>query len=1001
MIKIIHLSDMHISSSEDPNHIRLREKLINSVKKFGTDADVVVFTGDLVDRYDVKAFDKGKEFLEKLMQKLELSMDRLIIVPGNHDMMRGTQIESIIGDGRFKNDEECEGNWRFLRTRMDEYTNFIKALNITENQDNFYGYGIKLVEINGQKFIFNMLNSAWTNQGAQDYGNLFIGRWQLENNCRAIKEKKSENDLVITLMHHPLVWLKNEEQEMLRDYMLSENKFDSPILLHGHIHKAGITAEENPRGKIISLISGIGYAKSKEREAGQHKVAECKYAIYNIDEESGTTDCFCLESTDTAEFVPDLKLYGGSTDGHYSISWKKLYAKNEESVSQMDLDPVPVTSCWSGRKEELELINKNNINVIAISGVGGQGKTALAAEFYRRDIETGAKYEKHIWVDCRELQNTMHAKLLQLLEAITGGKESVIKFQDEQLRDTIQRFYQHAKKEKLLVVFDNVDAYVNLESEELTNELRDLVDIILTQQNNSLIILTCRMPIYDSNANFRTIKLDGLNELDGIDYFQMRGIKVEDDDNKNACKKIIRITKGHPWWIGLIAGQILAERTCPKEYLEDNSEGILAKGSQVKQYFSSIWDNLSNNNKGEHAQQIVRYLAESARPLSLDDISSLLRVNYNQANKAVKLLKGISLLIEHDNKNETSKKFQIHPLVREFVHEIYSAEEQRSYVHLLLVLIIGNRVYEHVFINKEQHKSERILQCDTQAFTDAIETCLNARNSSEALTLMSYAFSTLCDGCHAQFLQLGERILNEVDWKKEEVTLIKDRAAFLCEYIDILAVQEHKREKVLSLIKKYEQFCEKNTLPYSGFLFTRAEVMWRLGDYEEAHASISEYERIKEKNSDVWFKQSSINLHGMILRDIGKIDEALEVLETDIESSNKYGNIARCYMLKKDFTSAIEKMKLCISELNRINSFESWINRGYAYFWIAEIYEELGDLEKAKIFVTMCLEIWKEYAPMLMSLTNELLNKLHSIDVNMAPGQANDMVREFMEINHN
>ena len=1000
MLKIIHLSDMHISSNEDPNQTRLREELIKSVKSYGKGTDAIVFTGDLVDRYDITAFKKGKDFLENLMKELELPMDKLVVVPGNHDMKRDATVERILGDCKFKNDKECEERWEYLKSRMDEFCNFIQKLHGTGNQDNFYGYGIKTLEIRGKRIVFNMLNSAWANQGKQDYGNLVIGRWQLEHNCKNINEIRAKKDFVITMMHHPLIWLKNEEKEMLQDYMLSEDKFNSNVLLHGHIHKAEMSAEENPRGKILSLVSGIGYPKSEERVAGQPKVSECKYAIYDIDEESGYIDCFCLTSTDSTKFVPDLSLYNGSTDGHYSMSWKRqLQTKNRESLTQLDLDPVPVTSCWIGRKEELELISKNGINVIAISGVGGQGKTALAAEFYRRDIEKIYGYDKHIWVDCRELQDTMHTKLLQLLEAITGGKESVNMYQDEQLRDTIKRFNQYAKKENLLVIFDNVDAYVNLESEELTNELRELVDSILTQQNNSLLILTCRMPIYDSRANFRAIKLDGLNELDGISYFQMRGVKVEDEEDIVACKKIIRITKGHPWWIGLIVGQIIAEKTSPKEYLEDNSEGILANGSQVKQYFSSIWENLGQNNQGENAQKIVRCLAESTRPLSLDDISSLLIINYNQTKKAVKLLKSISLLIEHDNKKEMCKKFQIHPLAREFVHEIYSVEEQRPYLHLLLIMFVGSKVYESVFQKDEKQNSNRGFYCNAQNLTDAIETCLNSRNSAEALKLMSYAFLTLCDeGCHALYLQLSERILNDIDWEKEEVTLIKDRAYFLSNFIDMLAFQEHKHDKVLSLIHKYEQFCEQNTLPYSGFLITKAEVMWTLGRYEEAYAAIYEYEKMKEKNSDVWLKYKSTNLYGMILRDMGRIDEALEVFESDYDSSEVRGNVARCYILKRDIPKAIERMQQCISELNNQNTFDSWINKGYAYFWIAEIYEQMGELEKAKIFLTMCLEIWKEYAPIQMSLTNNLFKRLESIEVDVLPGLADDMVQKFMEI---
>lgn len=292
--------------------------------------------------------------------------------------------------------------------------------------------------------------------------------------------------------------------------------------------------------------------------------------------------------------------------------------------------------------------------------------------------------------------------------------------------------------------------------------------------------------------------------------------------------------------------------------LVHNKEGLLANGAKVQQYFSAIWEKLGEDNNGENAQKIVRYLVESARPLSVDNIC---------------FLTGIK--------------------------------------------------------NKE--------------------------------------------------------------------TLIKERAAFLAEYIDTLSLQEHKRDRVISLVNRYEQCCERNTLPYSGFLMMKSGVMWRMGNYEEAYGTITEYERMKEKKYDVWFKYKSSNTYGMILRDMGRIDEALEVFAQDYDSSEKYGNIARCYMLKKDYVKAVEQMKQCLFVLGKQSMLENLINRGYAYYWIAEIYEAQGELEKAKIFLIMCLEVWQEYAPVLMNSTVALFQRLGEVAVDMYPGCAEKAVSEFLD----
>lgn len=46
--------------------------------------------------------------------------------------------------------------------------------------------------------------------------------------------------------------------------------------------------------------------------------------------------------------------------------------------------------------------------------------------------------------------------------------------------------------------------------------------------------------------------------------------------------------------------------------------------------------------------------------------------------------------------------------------------------------------------------------------------------------------------------------------------------------------------------------------------------------------------------------------------------------------------------------------------------------------------------------MTICQEIWKEYAPGLLVQTGDLLEKLEEKDIEMKPNQKEEAVRKFM-----
>ena len=57
----------------------------------------------------------------------------------------------------------------------------------------------------------------------------------------------------------------------------------------------------------------------------------------------------------------------------------------------------------------------------------------------------------------------------------------------------------------------------------------------------------------------------------------------------------------------------------------------------------------------------------------------------------------------------------------------------------------------------------------------------------------------------------------------------------------------------------------------------------------------------------------------------------------------------------------------------------------------------LGEKNKAKQFLLLCQETWKEYAPGLLSQTNKCMEKLDEVKMQYSPSEIREMVEEFIE----
>lgn len=261
---ILHLSDIHFGTKpgkdgpiemhrfysgdyERPLHEHLISEFGSNSANFAQDHRrfVLVVSGDLTYQGTEDEFERVHEFLVVLCESLTLSRDRVILVPGNHDVHWPSAKENA-------------------RKRFDNYLVFLH---------NFYGEDLfreryPLVKwdlrVNGTRpapeeliAIYHWdglsvagLNSCVYETEQHHYG--FVGGKQLDNLKRLLDQSAgAASDLRVAVLHHhlhpfpepilsrtdPEIWM---DLSTIRDAGLVERRLEKlgfDLVLHGHKHK--------------------------------------------------------------------------------------------------------------------------------------------------------------------------------------------------------------------------------------------------------------------------------------------------------------------------------------------------------------------------------------------------------------------------------------------------------------------------------------------------------------------------------------------------------------------------------------------------------------------------------------------------------------------------------------------------------------------------------------------------------------------------------------------
>jgi Flp pilus assembly protein TadD/predicted phosphodiesterase/energy-coupling factor transporter ATP-binding protein EcfA2 len=262
----LHLSDIHFHGKDNWRDERARGELLAYLREmFKNDEfarpDLVFCTGDIAFGETgaeglQKQYESAKTFFADLLKVCgapgkPLAVNRLFVVPGNHDINRKEVDEdaqaALVALAQDSRNQMARINSR-LETKPTPFTNAMKRLAAYEafvkdflpHQVDKEGRCVyaKVVTVGSVKLGIAGFNSAWSCAGPEDDRNLWLGaEWQFNRAQRDL----AEADIRLGLIHHPIDWLNEAEREVATRRIARDFDF----WLHGHAHNAWVEALGN------------------------------------------------------------------------------------------------------------------------------------------------------------------------------------------------------------------------------------------------------------------------------------------------------------------------------------------------------------------------------------------------------------------------------------------------------------------------------------------------------------------------------------------------------------------------------------------------------------------------------------------------------------------------------------------------------------------------------------------------------------------------------------
>lgn len=749
--------------------------------------------------------------------------------------------------------------------------------------------------------------------------------------------------------------------------LLSDSESNPEIVWAFHKEDTAIIEVSNKR-LLNVLRPGIGRGR-----VSLYRGIDCHSVLSEVNEKLKPSHSTAPDLAREPHMPTAFKANSG--DGTETNKLRVKIALPISQQSSADSDRPLFVDPWVGRDQELSILVSSItpvafVPVAFVTGLGGQGKSALAGRFLQQQaIAADGRFEFWDWRDCREESDRLITQILCLIERLSDGVTDASQIEVADIRAVVGMLFRVLQDRKALLVFDNVDQYVDLETFEPVKGLEVLVSEAQARSHHSLFLFTCRLDVRVDESRAVRVPLAGLSEDETRELITACEVRRKD---LQLAGELHRTTEGHPLWVRLIAMQAVRH----KDGLRGALDLIRQGGATLPDTTRTIWGTLN-----EQQRNVLRTMAELDRPESESRLLDLLPgANVNRVNRALKTLKSFHL-IETRPQPGREPLLGLHPIIREFVRTSFPKRDREKYVGAILN-----------FLDQRIGRFKNLLRQDPsyeilEHWTRKAELQITFGRFEEATSTIAEIVGPLVNrGYSEEMIRLTMRLFSEIDWA-EACSSYKDfDEVFQWCLIQMIQIGYDAMEDILT---RYEAAIPGKSSQFILLCDLRCYADWYSGKYDSAIRWGEAGERLKESTSVDTEFSTRYNL-ALSRRDGGRVPEAiesflegesLEVVTTPGEriegkEAHFYGNIGRSLFLTNRLDEALVCYIKSAQLLEENHAHSARLNKGYIRYWIAELlmWQEELELAAASYRAAMCM--WDNSSP---PRANQAKDKLETL----------------------
>ncbi|MBD2119391.1 NB-ARC domain-containing protein [Trichocoleus sp. FACHB-262] len=333
----------------------------------------------------------------------------------------------------------------------------------------------------------------------------------------------------------------------------------------------------------------------------------------------------------------------------------------------LDLDEAPDVEAFYGRQPELQQLEQwivsDRCEIVAIAGLGGIGKTALALALTER-VQT--EFSFVIWRSLRSVPSFHH-----LLDSILQPFDPAI---PQTFQQRVHQLIQHLQQHRCLLILDGLETVLKQEN---TYTLF-LLTYLLPATHQSCILLTSRERLSEleevvrNRASVRSMTLQGLLQTEAVELLKAGGIM----GNQMELLALSRLYSGNPLALKVVTPVI--QFILGGNIAAFLNQKTLVLGDRLRAVLTQQLDQLSDLER-----ELVYWLAIWQEPISFCRLQTHLlhSPDLSLVLEALANLERRSLLEKWFSTNEPA--FTLQPLIMKLVTEALIAQATQEVEQVL------------------------------------------------------------------------------------------------------------------------------------------------------------------------------------------------------------------------------------------------------------------------------------------------------------------------------